>query len=66
MYIIEGRRLLVKEKDHLILNVENIGLEQGEVLAVIGPNGAGKSTLLRTLALLQQPQRGSVYFKAKR
>jgi len=63
MYIIEGRQLLIKEKNHLILNVENIGLEQGEVLAVIGPNGSGKSTLLRTLALLQQPQRGSVFFK---
>jgi len=66
MYIIEGRQLLIKDKNHLILNVENIGLKQGEVLAVIGPNGSGKSTLLRTLALLQQPHRGSILFKGQK
>src|SRR5687768_4758637 len=28
---------------------------------LLGPNGAGKSTLMRTLATLQEPDRGSVH-----
>ena len=31
------------------LEVEELALRAGEVLAVLGPNGAGKSTLLRAL-----------------
>jgi ABC-2 type transport system ATP-binding protein len=32
----------------------------GELLAVIGPNGAGKTTLLSIIAVVQQPNAGSV------
>lgn len=32
------------------------------MFGLLGPNGAGKSTLMRTLATLQQPDRGSVRF----
>jgi tungstate transport system ATP-binding protein len=66
MYIIEGRELLIKEKNRVILDVQNIGLEQGKVTTVIGPNGSGKSTLLRTLALLQHPQKGNIFFKGRK
>jgi len=42
------------------LEVEELALRRGEVLAVLGPNGAGKSTLLRTLAGLETPEVGRV------
>jgi len=42
------------------LEVPELTVAPGEVLAVIGPNGAGKSTLLRVLALLERPTRGVV------
>ena len=35
-------------------------IESGQVKAIIGPSGSGKSTLLRCLALLEQPDRGTV------
>ncbi len=40
--------------------------KEGEIIAVIGRNGAGKSTLLRTLAGLQPPLAGEIYFKGRR
>jgi ABC-type Fe3+/spermidine/putrescine transport system ATPase subunit len=42
------------------LDVAELSIDRGEVLAVIGPNGAGKSTLFRILALLDRPDSGSI------
>ena len=47
------------------LEVEELSLRAGEVLAVLGPNGAGKSTLLRALAGLDAPAAGSVVCRAE-
>ncbi len=41
-----------------ILEIEEMALETGEVLAISGPNGAGKSTLLRIIGLLEPPDTG--------
>ena len=35
-----------------VLDIEELTIRQGEVMAVVGPNGAGKSTLLQTINLL--------------
>jgi ABC-type polar amino acid transport system ATPase subunit len=35
-------------------------VEPGQVKVIIGPSGSGKSTLLRCLALLEEPDRGTV------
>ena len=39
-----------------ILNIEELLLKSGELVAVVGPNGAGKSTLLQVINLLQPYQ----------
>lgn len=43
--------------------LQNISLTipQG-MYGLLGPNGAGKSSLMRTLATLQEPDEGSIYF----
>jgi len=44
--------------------VKNVSLEikHGEFLVLLGPTGAGKTTTLRTVAGLEQPESGKIYF----
>ena len=47
----------------VVLEVPQLEVRAGEILAVIGPNGSGKSTLLRVIGLLETPTAGEVRFK---
>ncbi len=60
--LVEIRDLSVKRGNHLALQLDELTIIEGEVLAVVGPNGAGKSTLLLTLARLLKPERGKILF----
>jgi len=46
----------------VVLDLEALDIEAGEVLAVVGPSGAGKSTLLRLLNFLERPTSGTIEF----
>ena len=46
-----------------VLNIPELRVQQGRILALIGPNGAGKSTLLLMMAGLLKPQKGRIYFQ---
>ncbi len=56
------RGLAVQRALRRIVDVPELDLMSGEVLAVVGPNGAGKSTLLRVMALLERPHQGRILF----
>ena len=45
-----------------VLNLDELDIECGEILAVVGPSGAGKSTLLRLLNFLEAPSTGTITF----
>jgi sulfate transport system ATP-binding protein len=40
----------------------DIDIASGELLGLLGPSGSGKTTLLRTIAGLESPTRGEIYF----
>jgi tungstate transport system ATP-binding protein len=45
-----------------VLDIAQLHIQRGEILAIVGPSGAGKSTLLRLLNFLEQPAQGQVVF----
>jgi tungstate transport system ATP-binding protein len=62
---LEARGLTVLRGGVQVLDLPELVLEAGTVLALIGPNGSGKTTLLKTLAGLQPPASGSIRFHGR-
>jgi tungstate transport system ATP-binding protein len=60
--LIEIQNLVVKRETQTVLEIDEITIREGEVLAVIGPNGAGKSTFMLALARLLKPANGRITF----
>jgi tungstate transport system ATP-binding protein len=48
-----------------VLDIEQMDVREGEILALVGPSGAGKSTLLRLLNMLETPTAGRVVFNGQ-
>jgi tungstate transport system ATP-binding protein len=52
--------LVVRRGGRVVLDVPELALQRGEIVALVGPNGAGKSTLVAALALLERPASGTI------
>lgn len=65
----QGNTLIRVEDLHKIfgelhaINGVSEEIKEGEVVVIVGPSGSGKSTFLRSLNLLEEPDRGHVYFE---
>ena len=57
--------LILERRGVKVLDIENMKITAGKILALIGPNGAGKSSLLLTLAGLLKPTGGELIFEGK-
>src|SRR3989304_6514355 len=63
--MIEIRDLVVRRGERVALQIDELDVHRGEVLAIVGPNGAGKSTLLLALARLIRAERGQILFNGQ-
>ena len=50
------------ESEVKAINNVSFKVNEGEFIAIIGPSGSGKSTLLHSLAGLEKPSTGHIYF----
>ena len=64
---VENLSKIYGKGDAEVVALDNISfeVEEGEFIAIIGPSGSGKSTLLHSIAGLEKPTSGKVYFYDK-
>ena len=62
---LEVKDLKLTRSSNWTLNVPSFELRKGECLVLFGPNGAGKSTFLRVVALLEEADRGQIYYQGR-
>ena len=61
--IISCKDIYKRYGDLEVLKGINLNIEKGSTKVIIGPSGSGKSTLLRILGLLEEPDKGDIYFE---
>jgi tungstate transport system ATP-binding protein len=61
--VLTVQNLILRRGGITVLDVSELNVEEGRIIALIGPNGAGKSTLLLTMAGLLKPDQGKLYYK---
>ncbi|GAB6059039.1 ABC transporter ATP-binding protein [Desulfonatronum parangueonense] len=54
-----------EDDESLAVQGLNLGIRQGEFVAVVGPSGCGKSTLLKLVTGLKPPTRGNIFVDGK-
>ncbi len=58
-------RVVKRFGDFVAVDEMDLGIGQGEFLAIMGPSGCGKTTTLRMLAGLEQPSEGDIRLQGK-
>ena len=64
---VENLKKIYGKGDAQVTAINDISfeVEEGEFVAIIGPSGSGKTTILHTIAGLEKPTSGKVYFYDK-
>jgi putative ABC transport system ATP-binding protein len=54
------KKYTMNNEDLIILDIDRLDIEKGELVSVIGPSGCGKTTLLHIIGGVISPEQGSV------
>lgn len=65
MSFVTVKHLLKQFDQQVVFKDINFSIEQGEFITLLGPSGCGKSTLLRSLAGLNQVDKGEIWVDGK-
>ena len=60
--LLQLKNIRIERDGVRILDLPELEINQGEILAIIGPNGAGKSTLMMAISGLIPIKNGEVRF----
>lgn len=63
--LLQARGLRRSYDGRAVVDVADIAVDRGEVLAVLGTNGSGKSTLFRLLMRIERADSGDIEFSGK-
>ncbi len=56
---------LRKHYQAFLVDIDRLGVHEGETLALLGPSGSGKTTLLRLIAGLERPDSGKIWLSGR-
>ena len=56
------KRFKTRTREHVALNDVSLDIGADEFVVLLGPSGCGKTTLLRSIAGLEQPESGEIFF----
>jgi len=59
--ILNCQGIKVYRQNRPVLNIDQLAVRSGELVAVLGPNGSGKSTLLKVINAILPHKSGTVY-----
>lgn len=49
----------------LVIDIDHLTIEKGQIYALVGPNGSGKTTLLHILSFILKPRQGQLFFNGQ-
>jgi len=62
-FVAEMRDVTMTYGETTALDDVTFRVSEGEIVGLLGANGSGKTTLLKTIALIEKPTKGEIYFE---